>query len=187
MSFLFQTQVSRLKAGIFAASFAGNPHIGFLKHKEKLFVFSSKEAALRFASNPEDVMAKVEEKAKMSPELNRLLRLNLQFSCISSSSGVGIRVKHSPLSLKHLHVEKSPGRVPSDHDGTVYSFVWGFFFWQMLPGESPQPAKPIIMHDCGAQTELHPLESNIDRSYEWNEWELRRKAIKLVSPSSLDA
>lgn len=57
----------------------------------------------------------------------------------------------------------------------------------MLPGESPQPAKPIIMHDCGAQTELHPLESNIDRSYEWNEWELRRKAIKLVSPSSLDA
>lgn len=50
----------------------------------------------------------------------------------------------------------------------------------MLPGEGTHPAKPIIMHDCGAQTDLHPVESNIDRSYEWNEWQLRRKAIKLV-------
>lgn len=54
---------------------------------------------------------------------------------------------------------------------------------QMLPGESTRPAKPIIMHDCGAQTELHPVESNIDRSYEWNEWQLRKKAIKLVRHS----
>ncbi|XP_075869127.1 cilia- and flagella-associated protein 206 [Nelusetta ayraudi] len=119
----------------------GNPHIGFLKHKEKLYVFSSREAALKFASNPEDIILKVEEKAQASPELNRLLRLNLQFSNISSSSG-------------------------------------------MLPGESSHPAKPIIMHDCGAQTELHPVESNIDRSYEWNEWQLRRKAIKLADLQS---
>lgn len=56
---------------------------------------------------------------------------------------------------------------------------------QMLPGDSTRPAKPIIMHDCGAQTELHPVESNIDRSYEWNEWQLRRKAIKLVSRSAM--
>lgn len=41
------------------------------------------------------------------------------------------------------------------------------------------------MHDCGAQTELHPVESNIDRSYEWNEWQLRRKAIKLVSRGAM--
>lgn len=179
---LFQTQVLCL-AGIFATSFAGNPHIGFLKHKEKLFVFSSKEAALRFASNPEDVIAKVEEKAKMCPELNRLLRLNLQFACISSSSGVSIRVKHSAFikTFTHLKVSRK-----SSVWTTMELFVC-LFFLQMLPGESPQPAKPIIMHDCSAQTELHPLESNIDRSYEWNEWELRRKAIKLVSPSSLDA
>lgn len=74
--------------------FAGNPHIGFLKHKEKLYVFSSREAALKFASNPEDIILKVEEKAQASPELNRLLRLNLQFSNISSSSGVRVLAEH---------------------------------------------------------------------------------------------
>ena len=41
--------------------------------------------------------------------------------------------------------------------------------------------KPITKCDMGVQTEVHPIESNIVKSYEWNEWELRRKAIKLVS------
>ena len=41
--------------------------------------------------------------------------------------------------------------------------------------------KPITKCDMGIQTEVHPIESNIVKSYEWNEWELRRKAIKLVS------
>ena len=33
----------------------------------------------------------------------------------------------------------------------------------------------------GVQTELHPIEMNLVKTYEWNEWELRRKAIRLVS------
>ena len=32
----------------------------------------------------------------------------------------------------------------------------------------------------GTQTEVHPIETNLVKTYEWNEWELRRKAIKLV-------
>lgn len=73
---------------------SGNPHIGFLKYREKLYVFSSREAALKFASNPEDIILRVEEKAKKSPELTRLLRLNLQFSYIGSSSGVSVLAEH---------------------------------------------------------------------------------------------
>ena len=41
--------------------------------------------------------------------------------------------------------------------------------------------KPVTKCDAAVQTEVHPIESNIVKSYEWNEWELRRKAIKLVS------
>ncbi|XP_033102810.1 cilia- and flagella-associated protein 206-like [Anneissia japonica] len=41
--------------------------------------------------------------------------------------------------------------------------------------------KPITKCDAGIQTEVHPIESNIVKSYEWNEWELRRKAIKLAN------
>ena len=40
---------------------------------------------------------------------------------------------------------------------------------------------PITKSDVGTQTDTHILESNIVNSYEWNEWELRRKALKLVS------
>lgn len=57
---------------------------------------------------------------------------------------------------------------------------------QMQPGESLL-VKPITRCDSGTQTDIHPVETNIVRSYEWNEWELRRKAIKLVSQSPLDA
>ena len=32
----------------------------------------------------------------------------------------------------------------------------------------------------GTQTDTHILEHNIVKDYEWNEWELRRKALKMV-------
>eukprot|EP00049_Salpingoeca_infusionum_P018313 m.356638 g.356638 ORF g.356638 m.356638 type:complete len:647 (+) comp17594_c0_seq1:137-2077(+) len=35
--------------------------------------------------------------------------------------------------------------------------------------------------DSGCQTVLHPIETHVDKSYEWNEWELRRKALKLAN------
>jgi len=34
--------------------------------------------------------------------------------------------------------------------------------------------------DAGTETELHPVESNIDKSYEWNEWKLRRDALHMA-------
>jgi len=40
--------------------------------------------------------------------------------------------------------------------------------------------KPVMKSDSGTQTDTHFHESNIVASYEWNEWELRRKALKLV-------
>lgn len=41
--------------------------------------------------------------------------------------------------------------------------------------------KAIIKCDSGTQTDTHFMESNIVKSYEWNEWELRRKALKLTN------
>ena len=41
--------------------------------------------------------------------------------------------------------------------------------------------KPITKSDSGCQTDTHILEYSIVKDYEWNEWELRRKALKLVS------
>lgn len=44
---------------------------------------------------------------------------------------------------------------------------------------------PVTKCDSGTQTDTHFMESNIVKSYEWNEWELRRKALKLVSDHKL--
>nr|XP_014703930.1 cilia- and flagella-associated protein 206 isoform X6 [Equus asinus]XP_044613401.1 cilia- and flagella-associated protein 206 isoform X6 [Equus asinus]XP_044613402.1 cilia- and flagella-associated protein 206 isoform X6 [Equus asinus] len=41
--------------------------------------------------------------------------------------------------------------------------------------------KPITKCESGTQTDTHILPPTIVRSYEWNEWELRRKAIKLAN------
>eukprot|EP00026_Physarum_polycephalum_P003139 Phypoly_transcript_03148.p1 GENE.Phypoly_transcript_03148~~Phypoly_transcript_03148.p1 ORF type:complete len:618 (+),score=99.88 Phypoly_transcript_03148:604-2457(+) len=38
----------------------------------------------------------------------------------------------------------------------------------------------LLKRDSGTQTDTHPIPSYIDRNYCWNEWELRRNAIKLV-------
>ena len=47
--------------------------------------------------------------------------------------------------------------------------------------------KPIIKSDMGTQTDTHILESNMVKTYEWNEWELRRKALKLVKLEVLNS
>ncbi|XP_041849409.1 cilia- and flagella-associated protein 206 isoform X2 [Melanotaenia boesemani] len=111
----------------------GNPNIGVLKHKEKLYAFSSKEAALEFAACPDDFIAEVAEKTKHFPELLQLLQLSQQFSCVSANAE-----------------------------------------------EESLLVKSIIKCEIGTQTVLHPTESNIDKSYEWNNWELRRQALKLA-------
>uniref|UniRef100_A0A3Q2QX06 Cilia- and flagella-associated protein 206 n=1 Tax=Fundulus heteroclitus TaxID=8078 RepID=A0A3Q2QX06_FUNHE len=104
----------------------GNPHIGILKHKEKLYAFSSKEAAFIFASSPEDFVAEVAEKSRCFPELFQLLKLHQQLPCS---------------------------------------------LWLM----------PITKQEISVQTDTHPMDTHVDKSYEWNEWELRRKAIKLAN------
>uniref|UniRef100_A0A3Q3X3S5 Cilia- and flagella-associated protein 206 n=1 Tax=Mola mola TaxID=94237 RepID=A0A3Q3X3S5_MOLML len=111
----------------------GNPHIGVLRHKEKLYVFSSKEAALEFASRSDDFIAEVAKKAKCSPELLLVLKLHQQDFCISHLSEV-----------------------------------------------CPYWSGPITKCESSTQTDIHPVETGKVMSYEWNEWELQRKAIKMT-------
>ncbi|XP_072306069.1 cilia- and flagella-associated protein 206 [Eucyclogobius newberryi] len=113
----------------------GNPRLGLLKYKEKLYAFSSRDSALQFASAPEHYILEVAERAKRSPELIQLLCLHRQFSCIAP-------------------------------------------YAELQSGEHLMP--PITQSSSGTQTVTHPVESHIDKTYQWNEWELRRKALKLA-------
>jgi len=41
--------------------------------------------------------------------------------------------------------------------------------------------QPRLQTDSGTQTDTHINEPYIDKEYEWNEWEMRRKALKLAN------
>ncbi|XP_065071282.1 cilia- and flagella-associated protein 206-like [Rhopilema esculentum] len=114
-----------------------NPDIGVLSFNDCYYAFSSADAAYDFASNPEEFIDKVAERAKKSPELIQLLELHKQFAAITPYAK-----------------GKGPG-------GMI--------------------EVPVKKADCGTQTDTHFMESNIVKTYEWNEWELRRKAIKLAN------
>ncbi|KAG8011027.1 hypothetical protein GBF38_005670 [Nibea albiflora] len=91
----------------------------------------------------------------------------LKFACSSEKfiAEVAEKAKYSPelIQLLKLHQQFS---CVSPHS-------------ELQPGERLL-VKPITKCESGTQTDIHPLETNIVKSYEWNEWELRRKAIHLA-------
>ncbi|CAH2249410.1 cilia- and flagella-associated 206 isoform X2 [Pelobates cultripes] len=115
----------------------GNPDIGALKHRERYYIFSSKEAAYTFAQDPDHYIHLIGEKAKQCAELIQLLELHQQFASIAPYS--------------------------------------------QAPAPEYLLIKPVTKCNSSTQTDTHLLETNIVKSYEWNEWELRRKAIKLAN------
>ncbi|NXY64345.1 CF206 protein, partial [Callaeas wilsoni] len=123
--------------GVKGLTLPGNPAIGILKHKEKYYVFSSKEAAYIFAQDPDKFIQLNVEKAKKYAELIQLLELRHQFEYL----------------------------VP----------------YAQARNANKCSMKPPPKCDSGTQTDTHILPPTIVRSYEWNEWELRRKAIKLAN------
>ncbi|NXR48342.1 CF206 protein, partial [Hippolais icterina] len=123
--------------GVKGITLPGNPDIGILKHKEKYYVFSSKEAAYTFAQDPDKFIQLNVEEAKKYAELIQLLELRHQFEYL---------VPHAQARNAKKGLMKPPPKC-----------------------------------DSGTQTDTHILPPTIVRSYEWNEWELRRKAIKLAN------
>ncbi|KAJ3606917.1 hypothetical protein NHX12_026433 [Muraenolepis orangiensis] len=101
-----------------------NPRIGVLRHQDKYYVFSSREAAERFSSSPDDFTSRVAEQARSFPELIQLLQLHQHFTGASEA---------------------------------------------------------VCRSDSSTQTDTHLLETNLVTSYQWNEWELRRLALKLAN------
>ena len=63
-------------------------------------------------------------------------------------------------------------------DAACSAEVWHF-------GCNPElahiPCCVMLKETEGCQTDLHPVAKHIDRGYEWNEWEHRRKALAMVN------
>nr|XP_040016768.1 cilia- and flagella-associated protein 206 [Gasterosteus aculeatus aculeatus] len=101
----------------------GNPHIGVLHHEEKFYVFSSKEAALKFAAGPGAFVTEVAEKAKQFPELIRLLELHQQFSRVSPYSEI-LLGETSPVKPVTKCESGTQTDVHPAGTGVVQSYEW---------------------------------------------------------------
>ncbi|KAI3378482.1 hypothetical protein SNEBB_007020 [Seison nebaliae] len=54
-------------------------------------------------------------------------------------------------------------------------------FTSLIEQKKQHRKRPRIQVNSGTQTDTHILDSNIDRNYTWNEWEMRRMALKLAN------
>lgn len=152
--------------GIFDASFTGNPHIGVLKHKDKLYAFSSKEAALNFASSADDFVAEIVEKATISPELIHLLKLWREFSCVTPCFEVGTlslnhihTVTYYPLIVLRIRLETAP--CP---DTSLFSFALWLFFSRGFADAARREFTVEADHQVWEwRTDWHPSDGNKPR------------------------
>lgn len=44
-----------------------------------------------------------------------------------------------------------------------------------------QSRELLVTHNTEVQTDMHPIPTNIDHSYKWNIWDMKKKAVTLVN------
>ena len=142
-----------------------NTSLGVLHYKGRYFAFSSKEAADVFAGDPE-----------------KCVNYNLKIA--KNSNVLQIHFFGGRWSQEITRVDQ-----PTLHAPLCYNFRGELNLnvllkcFGIMQADSSLMQAPVTKRDNGTQTDTHFMESNIVKSYEWNEWELRRKAIRLVSQS----
>ncbi|NXB66305.1 CF206 protein, partial [Struthidea cinerea] len=100
---------------------------------------------------------------------------------VFSSKGAAYIFAQDPDKFIQLNVEKA-----KEYPELIQLLELHHQFEYLVPHAQVRNAnkcsmKPPPKRDSGTQTDTHILPPTIVRSYEWNEWELRRKAIKLAN------
>lgn len=114
-----------------------------------------------------------------NPEIG-VLRYRDHYYAFSSREGA-YQFAQNPQEFIHLVAEgakKSPELIQLLELHTQFSTITPY---SQGRDAGKMVEKPVTKCDSGTQTDTHFMETNIVKSYEWNEWELRRKAIKLAN------
>ncbi|NXP28173.1 CF206 protein, partial [Scytalopus superciliaris] len=100
---------------------------------------------------------------------------------VFSSKEAAYNFARDPDEFIRLNVEKA-----KEYAELIQLLELQHQFQSLIPQAQARTAgkclmKPVAKCDSGTQTDTHILPPTIVTSYEWNEWELRRKAIKLAN------
>ena len=143
----------------------GKPALGVVKYRGAYYVFAHAVAMTAFMQRPDLVKNQVLETAAMAPELVHLLRLQDQYP----GTSVAHVIAHTARMPDGLSPEPSSrgGLPPYAVAAAASAAATGFL------------AKPV-MRDAATETPTHFREKYIDYNYEWNEWALRRRALRMT-------
>lgn len=139
---------------------AGNPHFGVGKFNEAYVVCSNEYALQRFVKSAKVNSDILKEKARQFPELIHLLTLQKHFAAASLPALI-----HSGGRMTQADVEAI--RKGSELGATGP---------EVFEESSEKPPKI----DVGTSTPVHFIEKNVQPNYTSNEWELRRRALKMA-------
>jgi hypothetical protein len=131
-----------------------------VEFEQKYFAFSSEHSLATFRAQPKAILEGIKQKVMNQPEYIHLLDLQDQFP---NSSIQNLLKRVQSLNKNSSNpMFASSGWVDGEEEGD---------------GEEEKEERT---KDACVSTPLHFQERNIDPNYHWNEWELRRKALKVV-------
>ncbi|GAB9476403.1 hypothetical protein Gpo141_00013469 [Globisporangium polare] len=131
----------------------GDPSLGVVQYRNAYHVFVNERALGEFMIHPRRYVQGILKLAARQPSLIYLLRLQESFPNINLSA-----------LLKLCQRFRSGGGGPGS--SSVHPLL---------------AAPPSQKVDASTSTPTHFVEKNIDYNYDWNEWNLRRKAIKIAN------
>ncbi|TYZ58332.1 hypothetical protein PybrP1_000030 [[Pythium] brassicae (nom. inval.)] len=129
----------------------GDPSLGVVQYRDAYHVFVNERALGEFMVHPRRYVQGILKVAARQPALIYLLRLQDSFPSTNLSSLLNICQEF-----------RAGGSAP----GGVHPLL------------APPAAQKV---DACTSTPVHFVEKRLDYNYEWNEWSLRRKAIKIAN------
>ena len=136
----------------------GKPALGVVRYRGAHYVFASAKALRDFFEDPERARAGVVAAAATRPELVHLLRLQDQYP--------GTSIAKILATAAAQRAERRGGTAGQR---------------AAAGGAAAALLAPPAMRDAGTETPLHFVEHNMDPSYEFSEWALRRRALRLAA------
>lgn len=156
----------------------GDPGLGTVQHNAKHFVFYTELNLKLFQENPAFFITAVSALLRTSPELITVLAIDTQptvdedpdaTSTLEKASNAAQRINPeiSKLGMSFRQRKDAPQKYHSMSKSKEATF-------------SSKRKKPV-MRTTSCETPVHFIPRFIDPHYEWNEWAIRRKALRLAN------
>jgi hypothetical protein len=134
----------------------GKPSLGVIRYENLFYVCEHKIAIKAFMTDPEEYLQQILRITQRCPEYIHLLRLQSYFP----SASIARLIDYPEFDKPHNSSGAAGGGAGGATSGVSYK---------------------ALTKDASTETPIHYQESYINPNYHWNEWELRRRILKVAN------